>query len=143
VPASGLPLTAASAATRRRRVRSLAPIALALTMAACSNPAIEKAAGQGAGAGIAVRTSPDAVTIENHTTRPLLNVRVTVTAAGSDAPFVRVVPTIDTDQETDVRLADFMSEAGSVLDAGVNAPRSATVTARDTLGNSYSGTARW
>jgi hypothetical protein len=129
--------------TRKRRIRSAAPIALVLTVASCSNPAIEKAAGQGAGAGIAVRTSADALTIENHTSRPLLNVRVSVTAAGSDAPFVKVVPTIDTDQQAEVRLSDFISEAGTVLDAGVNGPRSATVTARDTLGNSYSSGARW
>jgi hypothetical protein len=145
VPAPGLSLTAARAVRRKRRIRSAAPIALAFawTVAACSNPAIEKAVGQGAGAGIAVRTSGDGLTIENHTTRPLLNVRVTVTAAGSDAPFVKVVPTIDADQDADVRLSDFMSEAGIVLDAGLNAPQRAAVTARDTLGNSYSGSARW
>jgi hypothetical protein len=143
VQAPGLPLTASPAARRNGRIRSAALIALALAVAACSNPAIEKAAGQGAGVGIAARTSADGLTIENHTTRPLLNVRGTVTAARGDAPFVKLVPTIATEQEADVRLSDFASEAGTVLDASVNAPRSATVTARDTLGNSYSSGARW
>src|SRR5690348_1658257 len=94
VPASGLPLTG------RRATGSCGVVAaaLALSLASCSTPAVDRAAGQGAGGGIAVRTSADGVTIENRTTRPLLNVRVTVTAAGSDTPFVRIVPTIDPNQ---------------------------------------------
>jgi len=44
--------------------------------------------GQGAGAGIAVTPSADGLTIENHTPRPLLNVRVTVTAGGL-TPLIR------------------------------------------------------
>jgi hypothetical protein len=118
-------------------------MAITLSLAACSNAAMDKAAGQGAGAGIAVRTSADGLTIENHTTRPLLNVRVTVTAAGADSPFARTVPAIDSDQEAAMRLSDLTSEGGTILDAGVNAPQSATVTARDTLGNSYRAAARW
>jgi hypothetical protein len=143
VPASGLPLTGPRSAARSRRIRSALPIAVALALGGCSNPAIEKAAGQGAGAGIVVRTASDSLTIENHTTRPLLNIRVTVTAAGSDTPFVHVVPTIDADQAADVRLSDLTSESGTILDAGMNAPQSATVIARDTLGNTYGGRARW
>jgi hypothetical protein len=143
VPASGVSLTRARSAASGRRTQYVVPLAITLSLTACSNPAIDKAAGQGAGAGIAVRTSADGVTIENHTTRPLLNVRVTVTAAGADSAFARTVPTIDPDQEATVRLSDLTSEAGTILDAGVNAPQSATVTARDTLGNSYSGESRW
>jgi hypothetical protein len=143
VPASGLPLTRTPRARRGRLTRCAVAIALALSAAGCSTPAVDKAAGRGAGAGIAVTTSADGLTVENHTTRPLLNVRVTVTAAGADAPFVRVVPTIDTDQNADIRFADLVSEAGTMLDGGVNAPQTATVAARDTLGNTYTANARW
>jgi len=143
VPASGLSLTRTPPTRRGRLTCRAAAIALALIVGGCSTPAVDKAAGSGAGAGIAVTTSADGLTVENHTTRPLLNVRVTVVAAGADTPFVRVVPTIDTDQHADVRFAELISEAGTMLDAGVNAPRDATVAARDTLGNSYTANARW
>jgi len=118
-------------------------LALALGQAGCSNPAVDKAAGSGAGAGIAVRPSADGLSIENHTTRPLLNVRITVTAAGSETPFVRVMPAIEPDQDTAVRFADLATESGTLLDAAINAPQTATVAARDTLGNSYSASTRW
>jgi hypothetical protein len=118
------------AAAVGRRLKSATPLALMLSLAACSNPAIDRAAGQGAGAGISVRTSSDGLTIENHTTRPLLNVRVAVTAAGSDTPFLRIVPAIEPDQEADVHLSDLLSEAGTMLDAGVNAPQSVNKRAR-------------
>jgi hypothetical protein len=120
----------------------LALAALASLGSACSNAAIDKAAGEGAGAGIEVTTSDDAVTIANHTTRPLLNVRVTVTAAGAGS-FVRVVPTIDTGGEADVRLSEMQSADGSIFDPAANDPQRVTVAARDTLGNSYNATARW
>jgi len=90
-----------------------------------------------------MQTSTAGLTVENHTTRPLLNVRVTVTAAGSDAPFVRVVPAIEPDQNAEVRFADLVTESGTLLDAAVNAPQSAAVAARDTLGNSYAAQAKW
>src|SRR5262249_40080890 len=130
-------------AARRRATGCALSIALVFGLVGCSNPAIDKAAGQGAGSGIAVKPAADGLTIENHTTRPLLNVRVTVTAAGSDAPFVRVVPAIDADRDAEVRFPDLVTESGTLLDAAVNAPQSAAVAARDTLGNSYSASTRW
>jgi hypothetical protein len=118
-------------------------VGLAVAASACSNAALDKAAGQGAGAGIAVATSTDAVTIQNHTTRPLLNVRVAITAAGSETPFVRIVPTVDTNQNQDVRLNDFQNGDGALLDPAVNAPQRVAVAARDTLGNNYTAAAVW
>jgi hypothetical protein len=125
--------------------RRACAVALVLTIAAaaCSNAAVDKAAGQGAGAGIAVVPAPDGLTIENHTTRPLLNVRVSVTASGAASPFVRVVPAIEPNQTQEVRFADLLSEAGTLLDPAINAPQQATVAARDTLGNTYSADANW
>ena len=143
MPAPGLPLSGQRRAAGVRGIGWAIAVALVLGLAGCSNPAIDKAAGSGAGAGIAVRPSADGLTIENHTTRPLLNVRVTVTAAGSEAPFVRVVPAIEPDQDAAVRFADLATESGTLLDAAVNAPQSAAVAARDTLGNSYAAQARW
>jgi hypothetical protein len=131
VPSPGVPL--------RRR---LAVVTLLLT-AACSNAALDKVAGQGAGAGIDVTTSGNAVTIGNHTTRPLLNVRLTINAAGSTEPFVRIVPTIETNQNQEVRLNDFHTEDGTLLDPAVNAPERISVAARDTLGNRYDADAKW
>jgi len=143
VPAPGLPLSGRRRAAPVRGAGHALLVALALGLAGCSNPAIDKAAGSGAGAGIAMQTSTAGLTVENHTTRPLLNVRVTVTAAGSDAPFVRVVPAIEPDQNAEVRFADLVTESGTLLDAAVNAPQSAAVAARDTLGNSYAAQAKW
>jgi hypothetical protein len=127
-----------------RRAVGLLVLALGILAVAggCSNAAIDKAAGQGAGAGIEVTTSSDTVTVANHTTRPLLNVRVTVTASGAGS-FVRVVPTIDADDEAEVRLSELQSEDGFIFDAAANTPQRVAVTARDTLGNSYNATAKW
>lgn len=125
-------------------VRLTAVLALCVASAiGCTNAAVDKAVGEGAGAGIDVSTSADAVTIENHTTRPLLNVRVTLTASGASTPFVKVVPTIDANQNIDVPLSDFRSEDAAVYDATANAPKQVRVTARDTLGNSYDESADW
>jgi hypothetical protein len=144
VPPPELPLTAPACTRQLRRVCATAVVlTVLLSSGACSNAAIDKAAGAGAGSGIAVTTSATGLAIENHTTRPLLNVRVSVTAAGATSPFVRVVPTIDRDQQQEIPFAELQSEAGSPLDAQANAPERATVSARDTLGNSYSAAAAW
>lgn len=58
--------------------RLLCAATLQLVLTACSNAAIDKAAGDGPGAGIAVRRSATAVVVENNTGRPLLNVRATI-----------------------------------------------------------------
>jgi hypothetical protein len=129
-------------------VRLSCPIIVAFVVCAviasgCTNAAVDKAAGEGAGAGIEVTTSSDAVTIANKTTRPLLNVRVTLTANGASAPFVKVVPTIDANQSADVRLSEFRTEDAAMYDPAANAPKGVRVTARDTLGNSYDESADW
>src|SRR5205085_11226034 len=80
VPPPGLPLTAAAIPPRPSMACAIV-LAVALPAMACSNAAVDKAAGAGAGSGIAVTTSAMGLAIENHTTRPLLNVRVSVTAA--------------------------------------------------------------
>jgi hypothetical protein len=147
VPSPGLPLI-------RRLPRSIAVrsalfflgalgVGAALAMTGCTNAAVDKAVGEGAGAGIEVSTSAGAVTIANKTTRPLLNVRVTLTANGASTPFVKVVPTIDANQNADVQLSEFRTEDAAMYDPAANAPKSVRVTARDTLGNSYDESAEW
>jgi hypothetical protein len=143
VPAPGLPLSPASPHPLTRACAPAIALTVVLLANACSNAAIDKAAGTGAGSGIAVTTSTTGLAIENHTTRPLLNVRVSVTAMGAASPFVRVVPTIDADQQQEIQFADLQSEAGAPLDAQANAPQRATVSARDTLGNAYNAAAAW
>jgi hypothetical protein len=152
VPSPGLPLIRATAPLFRALHRlgqiGIACLVIALavcavSVAGCTNAAVDKAAGEGAGAGIELSTSADAVTIENHTTRPLLNVRVTLTATGGTAPFIKVVPTIDANQNVDVRLSEFRTEDAVTYDPAANVPKQVRVTARDTLGNSYDESADW
>src|SRR3954471_10797325 len=59
VPAPGLPLTRSPRGGRGRLPYRAVAIALALSAGGCSSPAVDKAAGDGAGAGIAVTTAAD------------------------------------------------------------------------------------
>jgi hypothetical protein len=118
--------------------RSVALLSLTCLLAACSNAAVDKAIGTAQeNPQIVISTSASSITIENHVGRPLLNVRVTVSASGSAAPFVNVVPTIGAGEKRDIPLADFRTDAGTLLDGGSSRPEEVRVTARDTLGNSY------
>ena len=74
----------------------VALVAACMLLSACSSPAVSKAIGTGTDGDspIVVRMSESAVTVENHAGRPLLNVRITITAEGAKS-FALVVPTID------------------------------------------------
>ena len=67
---------------------------------------------------VVVTTAASAVIIENHTGRPLLNVRVAVDAAGPSSPFITIVPTIDTDQTMTLQLSDFRTDEAVMFDPG-------------------------
>jgi hypothetical protein len=115
-----------------------------LLLSACTGPAVSKAVGTGAEATpIVVTTTESAVVIENHTGRPLLNVRVAVEATGAQTPFVRVVPSLEAGQSTNLPLNDFRNDEGVVYDPATLPPKQATVTARDTLAQSYDVIATW
>ena len=120
---------------------------LAMLLSACTTPGVEKALGTGAGADAAnpvvVTTSASTVIIENHAGRPLLNVRVSVDATGSALPFVKIVPTVDTDQTMTLQLADFRTDEAVMFDPGAATPKQVTVKARDTMSKTYEVTAPW
>jgi hypothetical protein len=126
-------------------IRILAAVTIVGGVAACSSPAVSKAVGTGTegSAPIVVRLSASAVVVENHAGRPLLNVRVSITAAGATQPFVAVVPTIDAGATSELQLTGFRSEDGTILDPSAVHPTQASITARDTLAKAYELTVPW
>ena len=120
-------------------------LALCSVLAGCSNPAVSKAVGTGGDADtpIAVTASDAGVTVANRTGRPLLDVRMTITGGTPSASFIRVVPTIDAGAKSDSQPSDFHTEDGTLLDPAAVHPTNITVTARDTIGKSYSVATPW
>jgi len=117
----------------------------ACVVASCTSPAVSKAVGTGTEGAtpIVVRTSESAVIVENHAGRPLLNVRITVTAPDTAKPFVLVVPTIEIGATSEQPLTGFRSEDGTMLDPSAVHPTQVAITARDTLAKSYEMTVPW
>jgi hypothetical protein len=117
----------------------------ACLLSACSNPAVSKAIGTGTDgdAPIVVRMSDSAVIVENHAGRPLLNVRITISAADAATRFILVVPTIDTGAISEQPLTGFRSEDSTVLDPTAVHPAQVAITARDTVAKSYEVTVPW
>ncbi len=126
--------------------RALATLlaAAALTQG-CTNAAVSKAVGSGGDGGdaIVVRATAAAVVIENHSGRPLLNVRVTLTPADASAPFIAIAPSIDTGAASELPLAGFKTSDNVVFDPAVVRPNEIHVTARDTIAKSYDVTVPW
>lgn len=117
----------------------------ALLVVSCTSPAVSKAVGTGTDgpAPLVVRTTESAVVVENHAGRPLLNVRITVSAPDVAKPFVLVVPTIEIGATSEQPLTGFRSEDGTVLDPSAVHPTQVAITARDTLAKSYEVTVPW
>lgn len=115
---------------------------LLITLVACSNAAIDKAAGDGAGEGIAVRRSETAVVVENHTGRPLLAIRATI-ETDTGGTFVQVLQALDTGQEANLAFANFRSEDGTLFELSMSQPVGIKVTARDTLAGTYEADVDW
>ncbi len=115
---------------------------LLLVLSACSNAAVDKAVGDGAGAGIAVRRTDAAVVVENNTGRPLLNVRATI-ETDTGAPFIQVLQALDTGQTANLNFPNFRSEDGTLFDMSMSHPTRVKVTARDTIANQYEATVDW
>lgn len=113
-----------------------------LLLSACSNAAIDKAAGDGPGEGIAVRRSETAVVVENKTGRPLLNVRATIETETGGA-FVQVHQALDTGQTADMNFSNFRSEDGTLFELSMSQPARVKVTARDTLATQLEATIPW
>lgn len=115
---------------------------LLISLAACSNAAIDKAAGDGVGEGIAVRRSETAVVVENHTGRPLLAIRATI-KTDTGGTFVQVLQALDTGQEANLAFANFRSEDGTLFELSMSQPVGIKVTARDTLAGTYEADVDW
>lgn len=115
---------------------------LLISLAACSNAAIDKAAGDGVGEGIAVRRSETAVVVENHTGRPLLAIRATI-ETDTGGTFVQVLQALDTGQEANLAFANFRSEDGTLFELSMSQPVGIKVTARDTLAGTYEADVDW
>ena len=113
-----------------------------LLISACSNAAIEKAAGDGPGEGIAVSRTATAVVVENNTGRPLLNVRATIETETGGA-FIQVLQALDTGQSFDMTFPNFRSEDGTLFELSMSQPARIKVTARDTLGGQHEATTAW
>jgi hypothetical protein len=128
----------------RQILRALS-IAIACLLPACSNPAVSKAVGTGTdgGAPIIVRTTESAVVVENHAGRPLLNVRIAITAGDASKPFLLVVPTIDAGATSEAALTTFRTEDATMLDPSVVHPTQVAITARDTVAQAYEITVPW
>ena len=121
--------------------RSIRAAFLLLVLTACSNAAVDTA-GAGDGAGIAVRRSETAVVVENHTGRPLLNLRATI-ETDSGALFIQVLQALDTGQTSDLNFPNFRSEDGTLFELSMSQPTRIKVTARDTLASPYEATVAW
>ena len=126
-------------------IKILGAVASLCLLSACSNPAVSKAVGTGTegGAPIVVRTPDSAVVVENHAGRPLLNVRISITAGDAPKPFFLVVPTIDAGATSESALTTFRSEDATMLDPTVVHPTQVAITARDTVAKSYEMTVPW
>src|SRR5262249_35871720 len=111
----------------------------------CTSPAVSKAVGTGTDGTtpIVVRTSESAVVVENHAGRPLLNVRITLTAPDAAEPFILVVPTIEIRATAEPPLTGFRSDDGPRLDPSAVHPSQVAITARDTLAKNYDVTVPW
>lgn len=130
----------------RETIKALVALIPAIVLlSACVSPAVDKAVGTGrdGDTAIVVRTSGSTVSVENRAGRPLLNVRISITAADVATPFILVVPTIAAGATSDVALTGFRSEDGTVLDPAMVHPKEVHVTSRDTLAQSYEVTVPW
>jgi hypothetical protein len=123
-------------------MRRLLGAATLLLLTACSNAAIDKAAGDGPGEGIAVRHSPTAVVVANNTGRPLLNVRATIETDTGGA-FIQVLQALDTGQSADLTFPNFRSEDGTLFELSMSQPVRIKVTARDTLAGQHDASVVW
>ncbi len=117
--------------------------AVACLLSACTNAAVDKAVGSGAGSGIAVARTDFGVSVANNTGRPALDVFLNVELDDSRMPFFHLVPTMQPGQRVDLAFTDFRNEDGFLLDPKLVTPKQVKMTGRDTLANHYESTTPW
>ena len=117
--------------------------ALACVLSACTNAAVDKAVGSGAGEGIAVTRTDTGFTVTNNTGRPALDIRLNVELNDPGMPYFHIVPTLEPGQTVNLAFTDFRNEEGSLFDPKVVSPKQVKMTGRDTLANHYESTTPW
>ena len=117
--------------------------ALASLLAACTNAAVDKAVGAGAGEGIAISRTNAGVTVTNNTGRPALDIRLNIELNDPAMPYFHIVPTLEPGQTVNLAFTDFRNEEGSLFDPKLVSPRQVKMTGRDTLANHYESTTPW
>jgi hypothetical protein len=105
---------------------------------ACSG---DNEAVQAADAPIGIETDQLSIDIENRTTGPLLEVRISVQTAG--APYTNYIPRLESREKKEFPLNSFMSRDGTNLNLRVTKPRAVQVTAIDLLKKQYDVKAPW
>ena len=126
----------------RRFVNHATMLLAAILLSSCTNAAVDKAVGSGAGAGIAVAKTPAGVSVTNNTGRPALDIMLNVDADGPQ-PFFKQVPTLDVGQTLNFAFTDFRNEEGALLDPSAVTPKQIRMTGRDTLAQHYESTTPW
>jgi hypothetical protein len=122
---------------------SAAAVLLAgVAFSSCTNAAVDKAVGSGAGAGIAVARTPSGISVTNNTGRPALEIIVNVDV-DAPQPFFKQVPTLDTGQTVTLAFTDFRNEEGALFDPSAVTPKQIRMTGRDTLAQRYESTTPW
>jgi hypothetical protein len=110
---------------------------------ACTNAAVDKAVGSANGAStVVVARAERGITVENRAGRPLLNIRLEIESR-DNAPFIHIIPTLDTGATREIPFADFRTEDGTLFEARSVAAQQIKATARDTLGNHYNVATPW
>ena len=122
--------------------RILGAALLLLALSACSNTAVEKTSAPVEGEGITVRRADGAVIVENHTGRPLLNIRAAV-ETDTGGSFIQVVQALDTGQAATMNFANFRSDDGTLFELSMSQPTRIKVTARDSLAGQHEAIVAW
>jgi hypothetical protein len=126
----------------RRFVNRATTLLAAILVSSCTNAAVDKAVGSGAGSGIAVARTPTGVSVTNNTGRPALDIVLNVDV-DAPQPFFKQVPTLDAGQTLTFAFADFRNEDGALLDPSAVTPKQIRMTGRDTLAQRYESTTPW
>ncbi len=132
--------------------RTLVPVtfafALALTVAACSDPSTATGAvgtsGQLGAAAIGLDMSPGgfSITVENKSGHPLVDMQVAINPARGSAPYVANVTRLETGSKRDFSITEF-TEHGARINISVVRPKEVVVTASDFEGKKYEVKMPW
>lgn len=118
-------------------------LSAAVFLVSCTNAAVDKAVGSGAGSGIAVTRTDTGLSVANNTGRPAIEIFLNVELDDPRMPYFHLIPTMEPGQKLDLGFTDFRNEDGFLLDPRVVTPKQIKMTGRDTLANHYGSTTPW